>query len=151
MSSPDPDAPDERRTSLLRLTHRFEYCVIIVLFAAIAVVVVLALIRLGLGLYDMVTVPSRLTEVHAVQQLFGMVMTVLIAMEFGNSIMRHLREHETIIQAREIILISMMAVVRKIMLVDLSQEDPTTLVWLGLATLLLAGAYWLMGQKSKAT
>lgn len=75
-------------------------------------------------------------------------MTVLIALEFGNSIMRHLRESQTIIQAREIILISMMAIVRKIMLVDLSVQPALTLMWLALATFAMACAYWLMGKKS---
>jgi hypothetical protein len=40
--------------------------------------------------------------------LFGLVMKVLIALEIGNSILRHIRAHSTIIQAREVILIGMM-------------------------------------------
>lgn len=147
MTLPDPEPTDDPNHRLLSWAHRFEFCVIVALFVALAAIAVIALVRLGLGLFDVATVPDRLTELHAVQRLFGMVMTVLIALEFGNSILRHLREHEVIIQAREIILISMMAVVRKIMLVDLSQDDPLVLVWLGVTTLVLAGAYWLMGQK----
>lgn len=145
MAEPEPTDDADRR--LLSWAHRFEFYVIVALYGALAAIAIIALIRLGIGLFDVTTVPENLTEVHAVQRLFGMVMTVLIALEFGNSILRHLREHKVIIQAREIILISMMAVARKIMLVDLSQDDPLMLVWLGVATLLLAGAYWVMGQK----
>jgi uncharacterized membrane protein (DUF373 family) len=141
-----PTTPNHRLQSW---AHRFEFLVVVALFAALAAISVIALVRLGIGLFDVATVPERLTETHAVQKLFGMVMTVLIALEFGNSILRHLAEHEVIIQAREIILISMMAVVRKIMLVDLSQDEPLVLVWLGITTLVLAGAYWLMGQRDR--
>lgn len=147
MTLPDPKPTDDPDRRLLSWAHRFEFCVIVTLFLALAAIAIIALIRLGIGLVDIATVSENLTELHAVQRLFGMVMTVLIALEFGNSILRHLREHEVIIQAREIILISMMAVVRKIMLVDLSQDDPLVLVWLGITTLVLAGAYWLMGQR----
>lgn len=144
---PDPNSSDGFKDRLIRLAHSFEFCVIVTLFGAIAAIVIVALIRLGTGLYNVATIPGLLMEVYSVQRLFGMVMTVLIAMEIGNSVMRHVREHEVIIQAREIILISMMAVVREIMLVDLSQDDPLTVVWLGIATFVLAGAYWLMGQR----
>lgn len=147
MSMPH-DETNDYKTRLLKLGHGFEFVVIVALFLAIAFVVVLAMLRLGNGIYDTLANPTRLIEAHAIQQLFGMVMTVLIALEFGNSIMRHLRDNETIIQAREIILISMMAIVRKIMLVDLSVEPALNLIWLTLATLALASAYWLMGQRS---
>lgn len=147
-SSPDgeADTPEDRKGRLLRLTHGFEFAVVVTLFVAIAVVTVLATVRLGLGIAEAVAEPARLTEINAIQHLFGMIMTVLIALEFGNSIMRHLRENETIIQAGEIILISLMAVVRKIMLVDSNAEPAITLVWLGLAALALAAVYWLMGK-----
>ena len=73
-----------------------------------------------------------------------MVMTVLIALEFGNSILRHIREHSTIIQAREVILIGMLAVVRKVIIVDLDVVAAWELAALGVLTVSLAAAYWLM-------
>lgn len=146
----DTEKKNDFTHRLVGIAFRFETLVILTLFGSLAVISIIALARLGIGLFDVATVPERLTEPHSIQKLFGMVMTVLIALEFGNSILRHLREHSVIIQAREIILISMMAIVRKIMLVDLSQDDPLILVWLGVATLLLAGAYWLMGPRDKA-
>lgn len=144
-----PAEDDAWRTTILRWSHGFEFIVILALFVVIAVVVILAMVRLTLGIVD-IAAPSRLTELNAVQRVFGMIMTVLIALEFGNSILRHLRENETIIQAREIILISLMAIVRKIMLVDLATQTPLTLVWLALATLALAVSYWLMGRNGHA-
>ncbi|KNG91942.1 phosphate-starvation-inducible PsiE family protein [Pseudaestuariivita atlantica] len=149
MNQPDDERREDRKTRFLEISHSFEFVIVIVLFGAISLVVLLAMGRLGLGIYSFVAAPSRFSEAHAIQQLFGMVLTVLIALELGNSIMRHLRDNETIIQAREIILISLMAIVRKIMLVDLETEAALSLVWLGLATLTLAAAYWLMSQTER--
>lgn len=100
--------------------------------------------RLFVGIYDTVFVSWDVKNLHAVQVLFGMVMTVLIALEFGNSILQHIREHSTIIQAREVILIGMMAVVRKVMIIDLSTTSPWLIAALGVIALSLAGAYWVM-------
>lgn len=134
------DDPD----SLLRVAHRFEYWVVLVLVACICVITLLAIFRLLFGIYDAVFVTWDVKNTHAVQALFGMVMTVLIALEFGNSILRHIREHSTIIQAREVILIGMMAVVRKIMIIDLSVASPWHIASLGAVALSLASAYWFM-------
>jgi uncharacterized membrane protein len=96
---------------ILKAAHKFEYWVIPVLVLIVGVITVLAMLRLLFGIYDAVFVTWDPKNYHAVQVLFGMVMTVLIALEFGNSILRHIREHSTIIQAQEVILIRMMAVV----------------------------------------
>jgi len=110
----------------------------------IGLITLLAMARLFVGIYDTVFVSWDVKNLHAVQVLFGMVMTVLIALEFGNSILQHIREHSTIIQAREVILIGMMAVVRKVMIIDLSTTSPWLIAALGVIALSLAGAYWVM-------
>ena len=147
----DPENHDnDTRAKVFFLSNAFEFGAVTVLLAAIGLVATLAMLRLAMGILDLAVTPSQLSQGQPIQVLFGMVMTVLIALEFGKSILRHLREKETIIQAREILLISMMAIVRKIMLVDLATEPPLGLVWLATATLALAAAYWLMGQKAQS-
>lgn len=131
---------------LLKAAHAFEYYVILVLVLTVGLITLLAMARLFVGIYDTVFVSWDVKNLHAVQVLFGMVMTVLIALEFGNSILRHIREHSTIIQAREVILIGMMAVVRKVMIIDLSTTSPWLIAALGVIALSLAGAYWVMRE-----
>jgi len=131
---------------VLRAAHKFEYWVILVLVLIVGVITVLAMVRLLFGIYDAAFVTWDPRNYHAVQILFGMVMTVLIALEFGNSILRHIREHSTIIQAQEVILIGMMAVVRKIIIVDLSVVSPWQFAALGVVAVSLASAYWFMRE-----
>lgn len=140
------DINDEKHTTdpILRAAHKFEYYIILVLVAVIGVVTLLAMARLFVGIYNTIFVTWDPQDTHAIQILFGMVMTVLIALEFGNSILRHIREHSTIIQAREVILIGMMAVVRKVMIIDLSVASAWQLAALGAVAVSLASAYWLM-------
>ncbi|MDO6591743.1 MULTISPECIES: phosphate-starvation-inducible PsiE family protein [Rhodobacterales] len=127
---------------VLRFAHRFEEIVIIILYGVIALITIFALIRLALAIFDAAFTSWDVKNVYSLQVLFAMVLTVLIALELGNTILRHLREHSTIVQAQEIILIGMMAVVRKIMLIDLSTVSAGLLAALASVALALSAAYW---------
>lgn len=129
---------------LVKAAHRFEYYIVLILVGAVGIVALLAMARLLFGLYDAIFVNWDIKNYQSVQILFGMVMTVLIALEFGNSILRHIRERSTIIQAREVILIGMMAVIRKVMITDLSVVSPLHIASLGAVAVALASAYWFM-------
>lgn len=139
-------ATDPRTDSLLFISRRFEYSVIVTLVTAVGLVTLLALVRLFFGFYESIFINWDPKDYHAVPTLFGQIMTVLIALEFGNSILRHIKEHSTIIQAREVILIGMMAVVRKVMIIDLTTASPMLIASLGVLGLALASAYWFMRQ-----
>lgn len=134
--------------NLLRAAQSFEYCIVLVLVAAVALITLIAMVRLIFGIYDAVFISWDIKNLLSVQLLFGMVMTVLISLEFGNSILRHIRERSTIIQAKEVVLIGMMAVVRKIMIIDLSQTSSWQIAALAALAVALSGAYWLMGQRN---
>jgi len=135
-----------RTDALIKVARRFEYCVILTLVTAIGLVTLLALARLFFGLYDAIFINWNVKDYYSVQALFGRIMTVLIALEFGNSILRHIKEHSIIIQSREVILIGMMAVVRKVMIIDLNTASPMLIASLGALALALASAYWFMRQ-----
>ena len=129
---------------VLKAAHTFEHWVVLVLVFIIGLITIMAMARLLVGLYDAVFVSWDIKNAQSIQLLFGMVMTVLIALEFGHSILKHIREYSTIIQAQEVILIGMMAVVRKIMIVDMSETSALQLGALGIVAVSLASAYWLM-------
>lgn len=135
-----------RTTAFLKIARRFEYAVILTLVTAVGLVTLLALVRLFFGFYEAIFINWDPQNYTAVPLLFGMIMSVLIALEFGNSILRHIDEHSTIIQARAIILLGMMAVVRKVMIIDLTTASPMLIASLGVLGLALASAYWFMRQ-----
>lgn len=137
---------DPRTDALLKIARRFEYGVVLTLVTAVGLVTLLALARLFYGLYDAIFINWDVKDYYSVQLLFGRIMSVLIALEFGNSILRHINEHSTIIQAREVILIGMMAIVRKVMIIDITTVSPLLIASLGALALALASAYWFMRQ-----
>ena len=129
----------------LDLYERFEQVVCLVLTALIALVIGVALYHLGrriliLLMQDAIDPANQGTF----QTVFGMIMTVLIALEFKHSVLIMLKRHQNIVQARTVILIALLAVVRKFIILDLSEAPPLTMIALAAATLALGSVYWLI-------
>ena len=76
------------------------------------------------------------------QALFGMIMTLLIAMGFKHSIIRAALRRESIIQVKTVILIALLALSRKFVILDI-----TTIAALASATLVLGVVYWLLRER----
>ncbi len=132
--------------------QRFELAVTIVLQITIAIAAMFALLRLLLALVGLVFMPWDVTDLLSLQVIFGMVMTVLIALEFGRSLQRNMKNHAAIIDAREIVLIGVMAVVRKLIILDMNELSAPKFLGLAAVLIALAGAYWLLGRsRSGAT
>jgi Phosphate-starvation-inducible E family len=58
------------------------------------------------------------------QSIFGMIMTVLIALEFNHAIMSILHRKDSIVQLRTVILIALLAMARKFIIIDFTGLDP---------------------------
>ncbi|MFM0089373.1 phosphate-starvation-inducible PsiE family protein, partial [Paraburkholderia sediminicola] len=80
------------------------------------------------------------------QTVFGMIMTLLIAMEFRHSIIRVMLRRDHIVQVKTVVLIALLAIARKFIILD-PNSDPYRIGALAVALLALGGVYWLMRQR----
>ena len=78
------------------------------------------------------------------QTVFGMIFTVLIAIEFKRSLLVVVERGDSVVQVRSVILIALLAVVRKLIILDLSSTDAFHLLALAAAILALGAVYWLV-------
>ena len=83
------------------------------------------------------------------QAVFGMIFTVIIALEFERSLLVLTERHETIVQVRTVILIAILAVVRKLIILDLAATTAQQLFALAAAILALGGVYWLVRDQDR--
>lgn len=60
------------------------------------------------------------------QALFGMIFIVIIALEFKRSLLVVADRRHCVVQVRTVILIALLAIVRKLMIIDLRYGRPTT-------------------------
>ena len=130
--------------------ERFETVVALLLRGVIAVIIVVALYRLIAGVVESVLLRAFNPLDHLVfQQVFGAIMTLLIALEFNHTLRYMGAGSRGIIQARIVILIALLALARKIIVVDLFEIAPAALLGLAALSLSLGVTYWLVSERDK--
>jgi uncharacterized membrane protein (DUF373 family) len=135
----------------LSLYQRFEQIVVLLLSILISILIVVAVFNvlqtilglLRLGLLD----PSR-PEVF--QSIFGMIMIVLIALEFNHTILGLLERGRSVVQVRAVVLIALLAVLRKFIVMEMGEANALLILALSASTLALGGVYWALREQDKA-
>ncbi|PZQ77837.1 MAG: diguanylate cyclase [Variovorax paradoxus] len=128
--------------------ERLEHVVAFLLSAIIAMLIALALIQLFVRLVPLLVTGALDPLDHEVfQRLFGMVMTLLIAMEFKHSIVRVAMRRGSIVQVKTVVLIALLALSRKFVILDTAATGPAQVGALAFATLVLGIVYWLLRER----
>lgn len=134
----------------LSLYERFEEVIVIILTGLIGLVIVAAMINLCFQVGLLVIFGLLDPAEHSVfQAVFGMIFTVLIALEFNHSILSVLHRQESIIQLRTVILIAMLALARKFIILDAAKTEPMTIIGLAAAVLALGAVHWLVRDQDR--
>src|ERR1700738_286238 len=115
-------AAERQRWKPLSLYQKFEHVVILVLTALIAVIVAFALWNLVLKILLSIFSSGGFdpTDYSVFQALFGMIFTVIIALEFKRSLLVVAERQHGIVQVRTVLLIALLAIVRKLVIMELS-------------------------------
>jgi uncharacterized membrane protein (DUF373 family) len=133
---------------LMTAYERFEHVVVFLLSLVIALVIALALVQLCARVIPLLLTGAIDPLDHAVfQGLFGMVMTLLIALEFKHSIVRVALRRDSIVQVKTVVLIALLALSRKFVILDSTATGPATIAALAGATLVLGIVYWLLRER----
>ena len=134
----------------LTIYERFEQAVILVLTALIVLIVASATWHLGAIVAVLVLSDGVQPANQAVfQTVFGMIFTVIIALEFKRSLLIVLERQESVVRVRSIVLIAMLAMVRKFIILDISTTGDTELFGLSAAILSLGVVHWLVRDQDQ--
>jgi uncharacterized membrane protein (DUF373 family) len=133
---------------VLSYYQRFESVVALALTLIVALIILVALYRLGqsvlAGLIFGVLDPL---EPEVFQSVFGEILTLLIALEFNHTLQYAVAREQSIIQAKVVLLIAMLAVARKFIVLDLHEVSAEQLFALAAVTLALGIGYWLIRER----
>lgn len=135
----------------LTIYERFEHVIVLILTGLIAIVIVAAVWSLALKILLSLVVAGDFdpTEHAVFQAVFGMIFTVIIALEFKRSLLVVTERKETVIQVRAVILIALLAIVRKLIILDLSSTGALEVIALAGAVLALGAVYWLVRDQDR--
>ncbi len=136
------------RWSTMTFYERFEQIIAIILSAVISVIIAISLLSLiNETIYLFLFHVDPLSH-QVFQRLFGMIMTVLIAMEFNHSIIRAVARKEGVIQVKTVVLIAILTLARKFIILDFETISTSILIGMGVAVLALGVVYWLIREQS---
>lgn len=129
----------------LSVYEAFERAIVLVLTLLIVMVVASATWRLAAAVLHLV-VSSEFDPGNqkVFQSVFGMIFTVIIALEFKHSLLLNLMRQKSIVRVRSIILIAMLAMVRKFIIMDLTNAAAIEIFALSSAILSLGLVFWLV-------
>ena len=131
---------------LLSLYQRFEHIIIVILTAMISVIVVVAVWNLSLKIVFGLILPGSLdpSDYAIFQAVFGMIFTVIIALEFKKSLLVIAERRENVVQIRSVVMIALLAICRKVIILDVHDTDALQIFALAAAILSLGVVYWLI-------
>ncbi len=137
---------------LLSLYQRFEQVIIMILTTLIAIVVVIAVwnlvLKIVLGL--VLTGGFDPSDYSVFQAVFGMIFTVIIALEFKKSLLVVAERKDRVVQIQAVVVIALLAICRKIIILALAETDAWHILSLAAAILSLGGVYWLIRERAHA-
>ena len=135
----------------LSLYQRFEYVVVLILTGLIAIVVVAAVWNLTLKILLGLVLSGSLdpSDYAAFQAVFGMIFIVIIALEFKKSLLVVAERRENVVQIRSVVVIALLAICRKVIILDLAATDALHIMALSAALFALGAVYWLIDDRDR--
>lgn len=141
---PEEEVQSRRLIFGTRGYHRFEKIVVAVLTVLVAISVVLTLAQAALALWQTVTTETHLLDHEAFIRVFGTFMTVLIALEFNHTVLPDITGKTPVVKARAVLLVALLALARKVVLIDFKETEWTSLVGLAVVLIGVTAAYWVI-------
>lgn len=143
---------DYQEWKLMTIYEKFEQSVSVVLVMLISVMIVFALYKLAIKVFTTIMIQDiDPTNPSVFQSVFGMIMTLLIAMEFKHSILKVVYRKDNIIQVKTVLLIAILAISRKFIILDTHTTNAAELAALAGTVLALGIVYWLMREQDYRT
>lgn len=138
------DANDEQFLVFLKVVETF-----VAKLLSIAMVIVLLVAVVDLCRYltiELLREPYGFFSTTLIE-IFGLFLNVLIALEVLENITAYLRKH--VVQVELVIVTSLTAVARKIIIFDFKQAEGADLIGLGIAIFALAVSYWIVRRTNR--
>lgn len=140
------ELPDDHSDQLLKVLHRAIRFAIRILAVLMVVVIFWSVADVVYVIYSKVIIPPYfLLDAEDILETFGAFMLVLIAVEIFINIRLYLGSN--VIPVELVIATALMAVARKIIVLDLKIVSAEQIIGLALVTLALGISYWLVKQR----
>lgn len=129
-------------SGFLHTVEKVETILAKVLSLVMIVVIIIATIDLVRIVMVDISIEPRILLDRGLFGIFGMFLNILIALEILQNITAYLRKH--VIQVELVIVTSLVAIARKIIILDLDKTTGTSIIGLGVAIFALSVSYLII-------
>lgn len=133
--------------NISHLFHQYEKINILFLTIAMVTIIFVATMRVFYATYihliNDIDQPQKIGY-EDFQSIFGKIITLLIAIEFMNSIINVLHSRKLITLTKDVILLASLALCRKLIVLDYAHEEALHIIALGLVLIALGLLYFLI-------
>ena len=133
----------------LTIYDYFEQIGFRILIFFISLIVIHSLISIGVKLVQDFSQGVLAGEGQVMKEAFGLILTVIILLEFNHSIVSAMRSHTGAIQVRIVVVIAIIVMARKLILLDYQTAKLETLLGYGGLALALGILYWLIADTER--
>lgn len=134
-----------------KIIKTIETSIIILLIIFMAVVLIFSTLELGVLLFEDIVNRMNKTgsviNVNELVQIFGVFLNVLIGIELFETVKLYLKEN--VFHGEVILIVGLIAISRKVIILDYSNEDPLTIIAMALLIAAMTLGYFLI-KKSRA-
>ena len=121
---------------------------VIALLLMMVLVIVVSTVQLGIMLVgDLINPPFMLLKITELLSLFGFFFMILIALELVETIRMYLDKNK--IHVEVVFLVAMIAVARKVIILDAKTMNPMSLIAVAAMVLALAAGYFLIKRSHR--
>ncbi len=132
----------DKAVSSIRIAKKWMSFFVLILMT---IIVAVAIVELGIILYLDLFDPTDdvlFLEIDEIFRIFGFFFIILIGFELVETIEMYFKDN--VIHAEVVLLVAVIAVARKVILLDLEKYEPLAIIGLGLIILSLGGCYWFI-------
>ena len=123
---------------------QFERIISAILLITISIIIIYSTGLMMITLAGDFHAGLHFAEQGALKDTFGLILSLLILIEFNHSIVLALRRRSGILEVRVVILIAIIVIARKLILLDYTNTTLEMLLGLGGLALSLGALYWLL-------
>ena len=130
---------------IIKLTKRIKQGVSLAVLLLMAVIVASSVIELSIVLFNEIfdaKDDSLFLDVDELFKIFSFVFIILIGFEMMETIEMYFKKN--VVHAEVVLLVAVIAVTRKVILLDLEKYDPVAIIGLGIIILSLGACYYLI-------
>ncbi|MFT6347927.1 MAG: uncharacterized membrane protein (DUF373 family) [Psychromonas sp.] len=137
----------DKAVSLIHTVKKWMSFIVLILMT---IIVAISIVELGIILYVDLFDPTDnvlFLEIDELFRIFGFFFIILIGFELVETVEMYFKEN--IIHAEVVLLVAVIAVSRKVILLDLEKYDPLAVVGLGVIIVALGACYWFIKLSCK--